>query len=91
MCTGLYTANTNIPIAGGTYGKASKMTWTWNDIVNPHSAEGLSVEWGSHEPGDGTGEEVLIAEAYGAHHGCVSLPEGLRYGLELGAHLDEAV
>lgn len=56
-----------------------------------HSAEGLSVEWGSHEPGDGTRKEFLIVEADVACHGCVSLPEGLRHALELGAHLDEAV
>lgn len=56
-----------------------------------HSAAGLSVERGSHEPGDGPGQEVLIAEADVARHARVSLPEHLRHGLELSAHLDEAV
>lgn len=50
---------------------------------------GLSV--GSHEPGDGTREEILIADTDVAHHVSVPLPEGQRHALELGAHLDEAV
>lgn len=45
----------------------------------------------SHEPGDGPGQEVLIVHADVSRHGRVSLPEDLRHGLELGAHLDEAV
>lgn len=55
------------------------------------TAEGQSVERGSHEPVDGPRQEVLIAETDVACHGCVSLPEGLRHGLELRANLDEAV
>lgn len=45
----------------------------------------------SHEPGDGSREEILIVDADVARHVRVSLPEDLRHGLELGAHLDEAV
>lgn len=56
-----------------------------------HSADGVSVEWGSHEPGDGPRQEILIVEADVARHARVSLPEDLCHGLELGAHLDEAV
>lgn len=56
-----------------------------------HSADRLSVEWGSHEPGDRPRQEILIAEANVARHGSVSLPEGLRHGLELRAHVDEAI
>lgn len=50
-----------------------------------------SVEWGSNEPGDGPRQEILIAETDVARHGSVSLPEHLRHGLELRAHLDEAI
>ena len=46
---------------------------------------------GSHEPCDGTRQEVLIAEADVARHGGVPLPERLRHALQLRAHLDEAV
>lgn len=51
----------------------------------------LSVEWGSHEPGDGPRQEVLVVDADVAGHGGVPLPEELRGGLELRADLDEAV
>lgn len=46
---------------------------------------------GSHEPGDGSGHEVLVTETDVARHGRVPLPEDLRHGLQLHAHLDEAV
>ena len=49
------------------------------------------MERGSHEPDDGPGQEVLVVEADVARHGRVSLPEDLRHGLQLGAHMDEAV
>ncbi len=75
-----------IPTGWGTYERALKTDQTWNDGWI-HSAG----EWGSHEPDDGAGKEVLVAEADVARHGRVSLPEDLRHGLELGAHLDEAV
>lgn len=50
-----------------------------------------SVERGSNEPGDGPGQEILIAETDVARPGSVSLPEHLRHGLKLRAHLDEAI
>lgn len=46
---------------------------------------------GSHEPDDGTREEILIVDADVACHVRVPLSEDLRHALELGAHLDEAV
>lgn len=49
------------------------------------------MEWGSHEPGDGPRQEILIADADIACHCRVSLSEELRHGLELRAYLDEAV
>lgn len=49
------------------------------------------MERGSHEPGDGPGEEVLVAEADVSCHARVSLPEDLRHDLQLGANLNEAV
>lgn len=45
----------------------------------------------SHEPGDGSGQEVLVTEPHAARHARVLLPEDLRHGLQLRAHLDEAV
>lgn len=46
---------------------------------------------GSHEPGDGSDQEVLVTEPNVARHAGVLLPEGLCHGLQLRAHLDEAV
>lgn len=46
---------------------------------------------GSHEPGDSTGQKVLIAEADVARHARVSLPKHLSHALKLRAHVDEAV
>ena len=72
--------------------KNSAKSWPEHGMILwIHSAAGLSEERGSHEPGDSSRQEVLIAEADVARHGRVSLPEHLRHGLELGAHLDEAV
>lgn len=55
------------------------------------SVVGQPVAGGSHEPGDGTGKEILVAHADVARQGCVPLPEGLGHALQLGAHLDESV
>lgn len=44
-----------------------------------------------HEPGNGAGQEVLVAEADVARHGRVSLPEALRHALQLRADVDKAV
>lgn len=71
--------------------KTAKYDLKWNDPVNPQCGQRLFVEWGSHEPGDGSRQEILIAETDVARHGRVSLPEDLRHALELRAHLDEAV
>lgn len=51
----------------------------------------LSMEWCSHEPGDGSRQEILVADADVASHGSVSLSEELRRGLQLRANLNEAV
>lgn len=83
-----------IPTGGGTYGRALKTKTKWPEhgmILWIHGADGLPVERGLHEPGDGPREEVLIVKADVARHGSVSLPEDLRHALELGAHVDETV
>lgn len=49
------------------------------------------MERRSHEPGDGSRQEILIADADVSSHGRVPLPEELRRGLELRANLNEAV
>lgn len=56
----------------------------WGHLVQSNGS-------GSHEPGDGTGQEVLVTEPHVARHAGVLLPEDLRHGLQLRAHLDEAV
>lgn len=45
----------------------------------------------SHEAHDVAGQEVLVVHAHVARHAGVLLAERLRHGLQLGAHLDEAV
>lgn len=81
---------------GGTCGGAENtvpnVTRAWNDVTGPRCRGGaVRGPQASHEPGDGSGEEVLVVEADVARHGGVLLPEGLRHALELGAHLDETV
>lgn len=49
------------------------------------------MEGRSHEPGDGPRQEILVADADVARHRRVPLPEELRGGLQLRAHLNEAV
>lgn len=85
MCTGCYQTNM---WAYAQYVRGSNKIWH-GIILCVHSAERLSV--GSHEPGDGSREEILIVDADVARHVSVPLPEDLRHGLELSAHLDEAV
>lgn len=46
---------------------------------------------GSHEASDGAAQEVLVVHAHVAGHAGVPLTEGVGHGLQLGAHLDEAV
>lgn len=45
----------------------------------------------SHEPGDGSSQEILVADADVASHGSVPLSEELRRGLQLRANMNEAV
>lgn len=49
------------------------------------------MEGRSHEPADGPRQEILVADADVASHRRVPLPAELRRGLELRAHLNEAV
>lgn len=45
----------------------------------------------SHEPGDSSRQEILVADAYVASHRSVPLSEELCRGLQLRANLNEAV
>lgn len=49
------------------------------------------MEGRSHEPRDGPGQEILVADADVASPCCVPLAAELRRGLEQHAHLNEAV
>lgn len=79
------------PTCGGTLKNWAKYDMNMEWLCASAVQRGLSVEWGSHEPGDGTRKEFFIVEADIARHGCVFLLEGLGHALELGAHLDETV
>lgn len=81
---------------GGGHLWQSIENWAKYDLNMEWYCESLvqrDCQWkgGSHEPGDGPREEILIVKADVARHTRVFLPEDLRHGLELGAHLDEAV
>lgn len=82
-----------LDITWGTYGSFKNCRkWPGHGMIQEiHIAERLSMDWSSHEPCNGPRQEILIAETDVAGHGRVSLPEDLCHGLELRAHLDEAI